>query len=69
MFYSTSPTKINQHWSLGGGQRAAFKKNIWIICWSTKNVALCQQVLSEIVVSRGGVGGAPITLKLKKISR
>ena len=36
--------------SLGGGERAAFKRNVWISCWSTKNVPLSQQVLSEIVV-------------------
>ena len=35
--------------SLGGGDRVAFKLNVWISCWSTKNVALSQQVLSTIV--------------------
>ena len=34
---------------LGGGERAAFKRNVWISCWSTKNIALSEQVLSEIV--------------------
>ena len=35
--------------SLGGGERAAFKLNVWISGWSTKKDTLSQQVLSEIV--------------------
>ena len=35
--------------SLGGEERAAFKLNVWISGWSTKNAAVSQQVLSEIV--------------------
>ena len=46
--------------SLGGGERAAFKRNVWISCWSTKNGALSQQVLSEIVVGTLGIFPAPL---------
>ena len=35
---------------MGGGGRAGFKRYIWISCWSTKNVLLSQQLLTEIVV-------------------
>ena len=35
--------------SLGGGERAAFKLNVWISGCSTKKDTLSQQVLSEIV--------------------
>ena len=33
----------------GEGKRAGFKRYIWITCWSTTDVLLSQQVLSEIV--------------------
>ena len=49
--------------SLGGEERAAFKRNFWISCWSTKNVALSQQVLSGIAISDKTVPQAYLNLQ------
>ena len=54
MFYSIFSNQDKSILRLGGGgggwKRAGFKRYISITCWSTKNVLLSQQVLSEIVV-------------------
>ena len=45
----TPPLTLPLPLSLGGGERAAFKLNVWISGCSTKKDTLSQQVLSEIV--------------------